>query len=51
MVNYVVEKILEAKTVNGKKHYKIKWKGYPASQTTWEPKEHLNNCIDMVRAF
>ena len=51
MSDYIVEKILDSKLEKGKKMYKIKWKGYPVSQCTWEPVAHLSNCIDMVKDF
>jgi hypothetical protein len=38
---YVVEKIVDKKTVNKKVQYFIKWKGYKATENTWEPKETL----------
>ena len=34
---YNIEKILDRRKINGKFEYKIKWEGYPMSQSTWEP--------------
>lgn len=31
--------------------YKVKWKGYPASEDSWQPVENLTNCSEMVEAF
>lgn len=31
--------------------YKVKWKGYPASEDLWQPVENLTNCSEMVEAF
>ena len=36
---YPVDRILGCKTINGRKHYHIKWVGY--SETTWEPSYNL----------
>ncbi|OCT53620.1 hypothetical protein CLCR_11418 [Cladophialophora carrionii] len=38
---YNVESIQDHKWVKGQLLYFIKWQGYPASQNTWEPEEHL----------
>ena len=38
---YEVEKILERRVKDGSLEYKIKWKGYPMDQCTWEPIAHL----------
>ena len=51
MANYTVEKILDCKVAKGKKKYRIKWKGYPLSESTWEPAEHMTNCREMLRDF
>ncbi len=29
--------------------YLVKWKGYPASQNTWEPKKNLVHAADLVK--
>ena len=38
---YFIEKILDRRKVNGKLEYKIKWSGYPISESTWEPMKNL----------
>jgi len=48
---YAVEKILDKKEIKGKILYFVKWEGYPDSDNTWEPIEHLLNVIDMVEDF
>lgn len=30
---------------------RVKWLGYPESESTWEPIENLTNCIDVVIKF
>jgi Chromo (CHRromatin Organisation MOdifier) domain len=44
---FEVEDIME---MRGNKYF-IKWKGYPASKNTWEPREHLTNCALLLRRF
>jgi hypothetical protein len=39
--NYVVEDVVKKKVENGQTFYRIKWKGYPSWQNTWEPAYHL----------
>ena len=50
---FEVEDVLEMKIVKSgrskHKHYLIKWKGYPASENSWEPEENLND--EAKRAF
>lgn len=31
--------------------YLVKWKNYPASDNTWEPKKNLTGLLDLVRKF
>ncbi|XP_054719433.1 uncharacterized protein LOC129229120 [Uloborus diversus] len=38
---FKVEKILAKRFRHGRYEYLIKWKGYPNSQNTWEPKENI----------
>ena len=48
---YEVEKIVESRQKGKKTEYLVKWKGYPASQNTWEPPANLEEVQDMVDAF
>lgn len=48
---YDVERILERRKVNGKLYYKIKWTGYPLSESTWEPIENLDTVKELVEIF
>ena len=37
-----VEAIIgERKNDNGDREFLVKWEGYPDSESTWEPREHL----------
>ena len=47
---YDVEKILDKRTYYGKIQYLIKWKGYPISESSWEPKSNLN-CPELLKDF
>ena len=44
---FVVEKILKHED----QLYLVKWKGYPTSESTWEPREHLENCEKALQEF
>lgn len=48
---YEVENILKKRTIKGKKEYLIKWKGYPESESTWEPLSHLKYINYMIKEF
>ena len=48
---YNIEKILDRRKVNGKFEYKIKWEGYPMSQSTWEPMKNLETAKELVEEY
>lgn len=48
---YIVEKILDKKLLDGQWKYKVKWLNYSIAQSTWEPKENLNNVSLMLKYF
>lgn len=50
-VDYIVEKILAFRRVQGIKLYLVKWAGYAEEQCTWEPLENLQGSKDMVEEF
>ena len=39
---YEVDKVLGHQWKNGKEYYYIHWKGYPAEDDSWEPRENLS---------
>ena len=39
---FQVERIVKHRQKKGKNEYLIKWLGFPKSQNTWEPEEHLH---------
>lgn len=48
---YEVEKIINFKIYKNKKYYLVKWLCYPISESTWEPKENLNNLHYLINSF
>lgn len=50
---YEVEAIVGKRLMHGVPLYEVKWKGYPDSENTFEPLEHLRRpvVLRMVRAF
>lgn len=48
---YIIEDIIDFKFESGNEYFFIKWKGWPESENTWEPIEHLDNCPAILRKF
>ncbi|WKY04804.1 hypothetical protein Q1695_005650 [Nippostrongylus brasiliensis] len=49
-IAYLVEKILDTRTVNGKREYLILWQDYGIEEATWESVEHCD-CPDAIAEF
>ncbi|XP_055302155.1 chromo domain-containing protein cec-1-like isoform X3 [Sitodiplosis mosellana] len=47
---YEVQKIVGDEIRNGKKYYRIRWKGWTAKDDTWEPKASLS-CPEIIKAY
>ncbi|CDW55492.1 Heterochromatin protein 1 [Trichuris trichiura] len=47
---YVVERIVDKRLVDGKTQYLLKWQGYPDDENSWEPEENLD-CKDLIMDF
>lgn len=48
-VEEIVDSAIDADTMEHM--YLIKWKNYPASENTWEPKKNLTRALKLVRKF
>ena len=48
---YFIETILDRRRVNDRLEYKIKWEGYPMSQSTWEPLSNLQTAKELVDEY
>lgn len=46
-----VEHIRDSRVFRNRLQYLISWKGYPRSESTWEPAAHVRNAPRIVRAF
>ncbi|XP_033741181.1 M-phase phosphoprotein 8-like [Pecten maximus] len=48
---YEVERIMGMSKASGKTLYKVRWRGYGATDDTWEPIENLQSCLDLIEEF
>src|SRR6266702_564104 len=48
---YEVEAILRHKSVKNELHYEVKWLGWPAEDSTWEPADYLDNCEYLLKEY
>ncbi|TKX19704.1 hypothetical protein C1H76_8150 [Elsinoe australis] len=48
---YEAEEVVDKGLIDGKIHYRVRWKGYPDEESTWEPSENLRNARELVRQF
>ncbi|XP_065204003.1 chromobox protein homolog 1-like [Planococcus citri] len=48
---YIVEKIVDKKVENGVEKFFVKWLGWSSKTNTWEPREHLAECEDLIEEF
>ena len=50
-LEYEVEGILRDKGKGARRRFLVLWKGYPLSEATWEPVEHLDNAQDVLEDY
>ncbi|XP_023675079.1 histone-lysine N-methyltransferase SUV39H1 [Paramormyrops kingsleyae] len=48
--DYEVEYLCDYKKNRDEEFYLVKWKGYPESQNTWEPRKNLR-CVKLLKVF
>eukprot|EP01046_Picozoa_sp_COSAG06_P054653 COSAG06_NODE_9801_length_1813_cov_3.014002_2_plen_474_part_01 len=48
---FEVEDIVDKRTVDGASQYLVKWVGYAAKDSTWEPVEYLDDSEELVRRY
>ncbi|XP_016949374.1 uncharacterized protein LOC108024107 [Drosophila biarmipes] len=48
---FQVEKIVGKRFLNGRPQVLVKWEGYPPEQSTWEPLEEMDKCLDLLSNF
>jgi hypothetical protein len=48
---YVVEQLLNRKTLRGRTYYLVRWQGHTSADDSWEPVEHLTHCPERVAEY
>ena len=48
---YTIERIIDRRKIRNKYKYKVKWKGFPMEQCTWEPYSNLHYAIGLVDEY
>ena len=48
---YEVEAIIGKRKFKKKAQYRVKWKGFPVDESTWEPLENLGNAKDAIQKY
>ena len=46
---FEVETIVDHRRILRTTEFLVGWKGYPESENTWEPEDHLLNCQQKLR--
>jgi cell division septation protein DedD len=49
--HYEIERIVNFRVDKGVNMFKIKWKGFGRSESTWELESNLRNCTEMINEF
>jgi len=48
---YVVEQLLNRRTLYGRTYYLVRWQGHASADDSWEPLEHLANCPERIAEY
>jgi hypothetical protein len=48
---YEVEEVLDCQEIRKSVKYLVKWKNYPHSENSWEPRENLKHCLRLLVQF